>query len=135
MTPPPVRVTASAIAHHTAWARFVCYPSLLSHFLGGRLATRPMLRVLAELPRATCASLLEFDAARQVDVGRHVLDDQLNHPARRIWLLGASAFLTCGQASALQRVCSITRKTRLMRSQGCQRRASVKETGPSSSSP
>jgi hypothetical protein len=33
--------------------------------------------------------------------------------------------LTCGHASALQRVCSITRRTRLMRSQGCQRRASV----------
>src|SRR5215813_2700304 len=32
---------------------------------------------------------------------------------------------TTDQASALQRVCSITRKTRLMRSQGCQRRAST----------
>src|SRR5712664_2666244 len=57
MTPPPVRVTASAIAHHTAWARFVCYPSLLSHFLGGRLATRPMLRVLVELPRASASTI------------------------------------------------------------------------------
>src|SRR2546426_3572818 len=82
MTPPPVRVTASAIAHHTAWARFVCYPSLLSHFLGGRLATRPMLRVLAELPRATCASLLEFDAARQIDVGRR-LGDEIASPSAR----------------------------------------------------
>ena len=33
-------------------------------------------------------------------------------------------------ASALQRVCSITRRTRLMRSQGCQRRASVLFTSP-----
>src|SRR4030095_12431007 len=32
--------------------------------------------------------------------------------------------LTTDYASALQRVCSITRRTRLMRSHGCQRRAS-----------
>jgi len=32
--------------------------------------------------------------------------------------------LTCGHASALQRSCSIARRTRLMRSQGCQRRVS-----------
>jgi hypothetical protein len=40
----------------------------------------------------------------------------------------ASALLnstrTTDHASALQRVCSITRRTRLMRSQGCQRRTS-----------
>jgi hypothetical protein len=36
-----------------------------------------------------------------------------------------------GQASALQRSCSITRRTRLMRSQGCQRRASKAFTSPS----
>src|SRR2546422_2200932 len=46
--------------------------------------------------------------------------------ARRNGVLRANAFLnsalTCGHASALQRVCSITRSTRLMRSQGCQRR-------------
>src|SRR5437867_9279742 len=38
--------------------------------------------------------------------------------------------LTCGHASALQRSCSITRRTRLMRSQGCQRRASGPFTLP-----
>jgi hypothetical protein len=36
--------------------------------------------------------------------------------------------LTWGHASALQRVCSITRRTQLMRSQGCQRRTSVSLT-------
>ncbi len=54
---------------------------------------------------------------------------QLNHPARGISLRSASAFLnstlTTDHVSALQRVCSTTRRTRLMRSQGCQRRASV----------
>jgi hypothetical protein len=58
---------------------------------------------------------------------------QLNHPARRIRLFMVSAFLnsalTCSQSSALQRVCSIRRSTRLMRRrQGCQRRASVSFT-------
>jgi len=33
--------------------------------------------------------------------------------------------LTSGHASALQRSCSIVRRMRLMRSHGCQRRASV----------
>src|SRR3989442_10140854 len=57
--------------------------------------------------------------------------------ARRNGVLRANAFLnsalTCGHASALQRVCSITRSTRLMRSQGCQRRQAG--STPSSSSP
>ena len=64
--------------------------------------------------------------------GRGLAKRQLNHPARRISLRSASARLnstrTTDHASALQRVWSITRRTRLMRSQGCQRRASV--TGP-----
>src|SRR6267143_725908 len=51
MTPPPVSMMVSAIAHHTARARFVCYLSLLSHFLGRRPARRSVLRVLAELRR------------------------------------------------------------------------------------
>jgi hypothetical protein len=50
---------------------------------------------------------------------------QLSQPARRISLRSASAFLnstrTRAHASALHRVCSMTRRTRLMRSQGCQR--------------
>ena len=37
-----------------------------------------------------------------------------------------NSILTWDHASALQCVCSIMRRTRLMRSQGCQRRASVK---------
>jgi hypothetical protein len=37
----------------------------------------------------------------------------------------------CAPASALQRVCSITRRTRLMRSHGCQRRALVSLTSSS----
>jgi len=45
-----------------------------------------------------------------------------NHPARRISLRSSSARLnstrTTDHASALQRVCSITRRTRLMRSHG-----------------
>jgi hypothetical protein len=49
-------------------------------------------------------------------------------PARRISLRSAStrlnSTLTTDHASAPQRVCSITRRTRLIRSQGCQRRAS-----------
>jgi len=48
-------------------------------------------------------------------------------PPRRISLRSATTFLNSSlstdHASALQRVCSITRRTRLMRSQGCQRRA------------
>ena len=36
-----------------------------------------------------------------------------------------NSILTTAHASALQRVCRITRRTRLMRSQGCQRRGSV----------
>jgi hypothetical protein len=64
-----------------------------------------------------------------------VNDGQLNQPALRIALRSASAFLNSimatDRASTLQRVCSITRKTRLMRSQGCQRRASVQFTSSS----
>ena len=59
-----------------------------------------------------------------------VLSDSLVEPrARRILLRNASArlnsTLTTDHASALQRVWSITRRTRLMRSQGCQRGASA----------
>jgi len=49
---------------------------------------------------------------------------QLNQPARRISLRSVSARLN-STASALRCVCSITRRTRLMRSQGCQRRAAL----------
>src|SRR5215813_1776334 len=52
-----------------------------------------------------------------------------------MWLRGASSRLnstqTTARASALHRVCGITRRTRLMRSQGCQRRASVSATSSS----
>jgi hypothetical protein len=44
--------------------------------------------------------------------------------ARECSVIRRPSALTCVHASALQRVCSITRRTRLMRSQGCQRRAS-----------
>jgi len=50
--------------HRVGSFRLRSLPSL--SLLGGRLATRPMLRILAELPRATCASLLEFDATHDV---------------------------------------------------------------------
>jgi hypothetical protein len=54
--------------------------------------------------------------------GRGLAKCQLNHPARRISLRSASArlnlTLTSDHASALHRVCSITRSTRLMRSLG-----------------
>src|SRR2546426_10468845 len=50
--------------HRVGSFRLRSLPSL--PLLGGRLATRPMLRILAELPRATCASLLEFDATHDV---------------------------------------------------------------------
>jgi len=54
---------------------------------------------------------------------------QLNHPARRISLRSASAFLnstlTWAHASALQRVSNITRRPRWMQSRGYQERASV----------
>jgi hypothetical protein len=57
--------------------------------------------------------------------GRGLAKRQLNHPTRRISLRSASAFVnsafTCGEASVLQRSCSITRRARLMRSQGCAR--------------
>src|SRR5207245_11511207 len=63
---------------------------------------------------------------------------QLNHPGCRISLRSASALpnsiLTCDHASVLQRVRSITRRTRLMRSQGCQRRGSEGELGCRSAS-
>ena len=36
----------------------------------------------------------------------------------------SSSCPSCAHASALQRVCSIARRTRLMRSHGCQRQAS-----------
>src|SRR5215831_14820232 len=73
----------------------------------------------------------DHDAARRTSTA--------SVPARRIWLRGASALLsstlTTDHASALHRVCSITRKTRLMRSHGCQRRASLLFTIPSASLP
>jgi hypothetical protein len=54
--------------------------------------------------------------------------------ARRCPLLSASAFanaaFTCGHACALQRSASIRRRTRLMRSHGCQRRASMASASP-----
>jgi hypothetical protein len=91
-------------------------------------------RSLFLLPRAVRSSRschvyqLTVQLARR-DVGRARGRRRVNHPARRISLRSASAFLnstrTCDHASALQRVCSITRRTRLMRSRGCRRRASV----------
>src|SRR5262249_38692832 len=69
-------------------------------------------------------------AVARAGPGRVLVDDQ---PARWISLRTESAFsnstLTTAHASALQRVCSITRRTRLMRSQGWQRRASACLTG------
>jgi hypothetical protein len=44
--------------------------------------------------------------------------------ARECSVIRRPSALTCGHASALQRVWSITRRARLMRSQGSQRRAS-----------
>jgi hypothetical protein len=77
-----------------------------------------------------CTGLAFF--SRFFSGGRGLAKRQLNHPARRIWLRSATAFLnlilTTDHCSALHRVCSITRRTRLMRSQGCQRRASLSFT-------
>jgi hypothetical protein len=77
-------------------------------------------------PTRSCIGRIRFSAGGRgslVFSGRGLAKRQLNHPARRISLRSASAFvnstLICDHASALQRVCSITRRTRLMRSQGC----------------
>ena len=65
--------------------------------------------------------------------GRGLAKRQLNYPARRISPRRATARLnstrTTDHASGLRRVWSITRMTRLTRSQGCQRRASVNLAG------
>src|SRR5437879_4654150 len=83
MTPPPVRVTASAITHHTAWARFVCYPSLLSHFLEGG---SPPGRCYAFL--LNCLALLALPCwslmprARSMSAGASVMRSLPLRPAR-----------------------------------------------------
>jgi hypothetical protein len=56
------------------------------------------------------------------------LEAQETRQRNALVLLSASAFVNSAMTCALQRVWSITGMTRLMRSQGCQRRASVSFT-------
>jgi hypothetical protein len=94
-----------------------------------RTTTSPIRRI-APLWRMAGGSLAEGHDAHQHGAARggRGHEAKLNQPARRISLRSASARLnftrTCDHASALQRVYSITRRTRLIRRQGCQRRAS-----------